>query len=419
MRDYVNEIADKLKRGEKVIIFSVGGDTLNILRSLKQRFDLLPSALCDNDKNKQGHTFRGLYDIYISSPSDAIGKYVDAYWFISTLDYKFQIIGELIDTYGVNPIKILNYEPVIKRVSCPYLEKSLVCDEFRRYSFCWYQPVGLKPVPFNGSYEESLSVFSELRDKTIDFYNGECGECCFYCTDYYPAERKIRWINYGVGGVCNFDCIYCASNARTAKNIDRDIPRLDKIIDNLKNNNLIAEDYGINIAPGEPTVHPEKESLFGSMDCYSNVVNTNLAVYNEQLYRMMEEKFTKLVVSIDSGTRETFRKVKGRDFFEKVCENLKRYSNAGCGVIVLKYVFIPNVNDNDADVDGFAQICFETGCLIGNISYDYGAPLPIPEKTVAAIKRLKNNLRQTGILCTSNIVYSSSEYVKELKKSMD
>ncbi len=88
-------------------------------------------------------------------------------------------------------------------------------------------------------------------------------------------------------------------------------------------------------------------------------------------------------------------------------------------MIVLKYVFIPGVNDSDADVDGFARICDETGCLIGNISYDYGSPLPIPEQTAAAMRRFRKNMQERNILCTSNIVYSASEYVKELKKSIE
>lgn len=418
MRDFTKEIADKLRCGEHVILFSVGGDTLNVLRALKQRFDLLPTALCDNDPSKQGHTFKGLYGMTVYVPQAAFQEFPEAYWFVTTLDYKFQIIGELIDQYGVPAEKIINYEPVVRKRSCAYLEKSLVCDEYRRFSFCWYQSPLLNPVPFDGSYENSLRAYFELRDKTVDHYNNECGDCCFLREDYYPVERKIRWINYGVGGICNFNCMYCGSNARTAKTIDKDIPRLAEIISYLEKNNLLAAEYGINIAPGEPTVHPEREALFSAMDCYSNVVNTNLSVFNEQLYQLMAEKFTKLVVSIDSGTRETFQKVKGRDYLDKVCENLKKYSSAGAGVIVLKYVFIPGVNDSEEDVDGFAKICEETGCLIGNISYDYGSPLPIPEKTVAAMRRFKQNFSERNMLCTSNIVYSSSDYVKELKRSL-
>jgi pyruvate formate-lyase activating enzyme-like uncharacterized protein len=90
--------------------------------------------------------------------------------------------------------------------------------------------------------------------------------------------------------------------------------------------------------------------------------------------------------------------VKGVGCLDNVCENLKKYNN-------------------ERDVDTFAEICDHTGCLIGNISYDYRSPLPIPEKTASAMRRLKENLDALHILCTSNIVYSASDYVKSLSES--
>jgi MoaA/NifB/PqqE/SkfB family radical SAM enzyme len=236
--------------------------------------------------------------------------------------------------------------------------------------------------------------------------------------DYYPAERKVRWINYGIGGVCNFDCVYCNSNARHAKSIDLLAPKLRDAIDCLDGKNFLAEDYGINIAPGKPTIHPDREDIFGCLNCYSNVVNTNLRVFSEELYEIATRRFTKLVVSIDAGTPETFESVKGVRCLDEICENLKKYNGAGFGVTVLKYVFVPGVNDNERDVDAFAEICDRTGCLIGNISYDYGSPLPIPEKTAEAMRRLRKNLDDLDILCTSNVVYSASDYVKSLSQSL-
>jgi molybdenum cofactor biosynthesis enzyme MoaA len=237
--------------------------------------------------------------------------------------------------------------------------------------------------------------------------------------DYYPIERKIRWINYGIVGVCNFDCVYCNSNARRARSIDALAPKLGAVVDYLGRENLLAEDYGINIAPGEPTIHPDRREIFECLQCYSNVINTNLCVFSDQLYEITSKRFAKLVVSIDSGTPETFESVKGVRCLDKVCENLKRYNDAGFGVTVLKYVFIPHVNDRERDVDAFAEICDRTGCLIGNISYDYASPLPIPEKTAGAMRRLRKNLDDLGILCTSNIVYSASDYVKSLYELLE
>jgi sulfatase maturation enzyme AslB (radical SAM superfamily) len=419
MKDYVAVIADKINLGEKIVIFSVGGDTLNIVRALKQRFDVLPTVCCDNDPEKQNRIFKGMYGIECLPPPACKVVYPDAFWFVSTLDYKYQILGQLISRLNIPENRIINFEPVKKRLACPYIEKSLICDEQRRFSFCCYQPEGLPAIPFDGAYDRSLADFLALRERLSESYDGECGDCCFMKEDYYPIERKLRWINYGIGGICNFGCTYCNSNARYARSIDTLAPKLSNLIDYLDRKDILAEDYGINIAPGEPTIHPDRKDIFKCLHCYSNVINTNLRVFSKQLYEITSKRFTKLVVSIDSGTPETFESIKGVRCLDRICENLKRYNNAGIGVTVLKYVFIPNVNDNERDVDAFAEICERTDCLIGNISYDYNSPLPIPERTVSAMRRLRKNLDDLNILCTSNIVYSPSDYVKSLSESLN
>ena len=423
MRDYIAEIADILSsENGAVIVYSVGGDTINIIRSLNRRYGLLPTAICDKNPAKQGHTYQGLFGLCALSPEEAIHKYPNAQIFVSSLDYKYQIIGELMSFYGVSSDKIINFEPVSKRRSCGYIEKSLICNEFKQFSFCWYQPPELQHIPFNRDYLASIEKYIDLRDRLISHMdNGvfsPCENCQFYCTDWYPVEQKIRWINFGIGGICNLDCHYCNSNARTAHAIDDQAPELDKLIEILRQKNLLGEDYGINIAPGEPTIHPSHDRLFAAMDSYSNVVNTNLVKFSEPLYKLAQEKFSKIVVSLDSGTRQTFKTVKGRDHFDRVCENLKKFARAGDGIVVLKYVFIPGLNDIEEDVDAFTDICIQAGIAIGNISYDYNAPIPIPQKTSNAMRRLKANLDQAGIIATSNIVYSASSYVSALQGAL-
>lgn len=419
MNDYLKIISDLLTANEKVIVFSVGGDTLNILRGLQIKYNILPTAVCDNDPDKQSKTYNGLFGLTVVSPKEANEKYPGAFWFVSSLQYKFQIIGQLVNDFEIRPEKIINYEPVIKKKSCLYFEQSLVCDEFKRLCFCCFPQGADTYVYYNGSYNESLGDFIKLRDRLIDDYKNECGECGFYKEDYYPAERKIRWINYSAGGICNFKCIYCSTKAKNAENSDENVPSFPEVIRYFRDNDILSDEFGTNIAPGEPTVHPERNEIFDTMDFRSNIVNTNLFVFNDKLYDLMKNKFTKLVVSIDCGTKETFIKVKGRDCFDKVCEHLKKYADAGIGIIMLKYVFVPGANDSFEDVDGFVDIMLKTGCLIANISYDYGSPLPIPEKTAAAMRRLRTRLAENRILCTQNVIYAPSDYVNELKKSVN
>jgi adenine C2-methylase RlmN of 23S rRNA A2503 and tRNA A37 len=76
--------------------------------------------------------------------------------------------------------------------------------------------------------------------------------------------------------------------------------------------------------------------------------------------------------SIDSGTRETWLKVKGVDNFGTVINNLGKYSASGSGPeqIVLKYIIFPGVNDSPEDFRALPEIMGDLGAKRLTISCD-------------------------------------------------
>ena len=65
-----------------------------------------------------------------------------------------------------------------------------------------------------------------------------------------------------------------------------------------------------------------------------------------------------MVVSLDSGCRKTYKKIKRVDAFDKVIENLKKYCSnpVARDNITLKYILIPTVNDNIKEFKKFLDI---------------------------------------------------------------
>ena len=60
-----------------------------------------------------------------------------------------------------------------------------------------------------------------------------------------------------------------------------------------------------------------------------------------------------MFVSIDSGDEETFNKIKNVSCFEKVVENLKKYSEAqqeGKSCVWSKFIIVPDYNDNEEEI---------------------------------------------------------------------
>jgi molybdenum cofactor biosynthesis enzyme MoaA len=72
--------------------------------------------------------------------------------------------------------------------------------------------------------------------------------------------------------------------------------------------------------------------------------------------------------SLDAGTRESYTKIKGKDVFDTVVENIRRYA-ANSGNIQLKYIVMPE-NCNDDDLNGFLAICGEIKPMKIRISCD-------------------------------------------------
>ena len=69
----------------------------------------------------------------------------------------------------------------------------------------------------------------------------------------------------------------------------------------------------------------------------------------------MKERKVSINVSLDAGTSCTFAKIKGGGWFEKVLQNLEKYSSTG-GSLELKYILLEGINDNEAEINSFISI---------------------------------------------------------------
>ena len=136
MKDYIEEVGDVLQNGGDVIFYTVGSGTFENIRELKQKFNLLPTAVCDGDIGKQGRTYKGLEGLLVISPQAALRDYPNGRFFITSLDYRFEIIGYLTVQCGIEPERIINYVPVEKVKTCSFLQKALIYDRTGDMRFC-------------------------------------------------------------------------------------------------------------------------------------------------------------------------------------------------------------------------------------------------------------------------------------------
>ena len=127
----------------------------------------------------------------------------------------------------------------------------------------------------------------------------------------------------------------------------------------LKNEGILKNDLELHLGGGEITIYKECESILEEFGIKGNAhihAATNAIKYSENLYKAIEKGNTNIIISLDCGTRETFKKIKRIDAFDKVIENIYKYSSAKEHKVTLKYILIPGVNDNMNEFKKFIEI---------------------------------------------------------------
>ncbi len=425
MQDYVAEIADLLRAGQKVIIYTVGSATFEYIRELKARFKLTPTAICDGDPKKQGRTYKGLDGLIVLAPQEALNCFPEGKIFISSLDYKYQIIGYLTEDCGVKPQRIINYCSVKKIRSCSFLQKALIYSMNGAMRFCWR-----KPCPAIDSQQEGLNAHKwlNLRNSLIEAIkegragHPACAGCPQISENYYPSSPLSWSINYFCQSVCNYKCSYCAVAHVPPPDYDVGRHSLGQVLAAVKGANMLSPSYSVILSTaGEPLLHPQRKAFYAAFDGAEFIINTNGSLFDPDLLALMNKKRVLLLCSVDAGTPETYNCIKGLkrpDALSKVRNNLACYAQATIGLTALKYIFIPQLNDNKKDIDGFIELVDSVNAFFVVVALDYFSAGNINGQTKDMIQYLSQSLRQKDILCVPYTAGESCGYSKTLRELM-
>lgn len=156
--------------------------------------------------------------------------------------------------------------------------------------------------------------------------------------------------------ICNLRCTYC-NYTREGEHF---LPQYDALdVFRL----FFAEDVlwnaHVDFAGGEPTLLENLEEYLDYFRTrrirvlmYTNAVRFSQAIYDG----LADGSLFWVTTSLDAGTPSTYQKLRGRDYYIQVLENLSRYAVAGSkgkGMLSVKYIFCES-NCSDDDVAGFA-----------------------------------------------------------------
>jgi radical SAM protein with 4Fe4S-binding SPASM domain len=138
------------------------------------------------------------------------------------------------------------------------------------------------------------------------------------------SEKEVNpiYVEYSPVGSCNQRCIFCAYDY-----IGHKVRKLhtEKVVRSIKEFGEVGVKAILFAGEGEPLIHPDLAKFVQT--AYENNVScaiyTNGVLLNPTMCERILEKLTFIRVSFNGGTREVYKRVHGRDDFERVIRNIE------------------------------------------------------------------------------------------------
>ena len=228
---------------------------------------------------------------------------------------------------------------------------------------------------YNGG-ELNLREFFKLKQSYREkMKTGECIEECDGCEflvekDYDDCDY-ISILNFNQGNKCNLACVYCAKTlGQTCENEEYNVYPLIK---ELAREGYLRDGGYTTFASGEPTLSPDFEKLLQTLidEGMTDIrVLTNGVVYSEAISYGLRMKSVSIEISVDAGSADLFRWIKGKDLYYEVWDNIEKYINVQYSpeLVTVKYIIIPEINDDREEITKFLdEAVFRK---VRNISFD-------------------------------------------------
>ncbi len=210
---------------------------------------------------------------------------------------------------------------------------------------------------FLGKVDNGCINCFDLKEKNISFF--EYIKTILFNTKMF----KIKNIIIKSFRQCEFSCAYCLekkyTKCRKTYNVQKSefydfLPILKELI---KNNMLDKKELRLEFQGGSISVWNEFKEVLDTAVEYgvkSLFYHTNAVTLIPEICEAAKKIPSEMCISIDSGTKETFKKIKNEDKFETVINNIISYAKAGVKCSI-KYILVKNLNDNSEELENFCK----------------------------------------------------------------
>ena len=292
----------------------------------------------------------------LSRQNHIIAANIDRAFLVVTLAFpemKLPFLDRLLVTcevYGVKPVIVLNKIDIFRGEFAE--DFADVLENFHRI----YELAGYDIVEVSAKTGEGIDI---------------CKNCIYLEEKEYDDEDYIASINFNEGMTCNLKCVYCTmthGEISDAKPYDS-----YPIIKQLADNNYLRKGGFISVAGGEPTLGKNFDKmidLFIEHEIQPIRVLTNGLIFSRAIERGLGMKYVNIMISVDSGSPEMYKWIKGVDAYDRVWENIRKYheSQNDPNYVKTKYIIIPTINDNKEEIIKFFVQNQKIG--IGCVAFD-------------------------------------------------
>lgn len=219
------------------------------------------------------------------------------------------------------------------------------------------------------NWDEITDKLREIREKNRQgIIDPHCEGCFNYKEDYWDNSEEY-FSNFYISHwtKCNCACNYCYTeeNKKYFNSLKeyKMMPILNEMIEKklLKFNGYLA------FGGGEPACLDEFDDityLFLNNNVRSIVTNTSGIKPVKSIIDGLKTGRLDVTISVDCSDRETYKKIKQIDAYDKVIETLKIYSAAQTidkTLVRSKYIIIPGINDNVYEINKWLEQSVEIG----------------------------------------------------------
>ncbi len=259
----------------------------------------------------------------------------------------------------------------MKYKSCKDIEKSLYIapNEIRsccqRFFFKGKMRGDAKLIDIEDGVTPTSNDIKKARENLFNKIQNDESESCLGCPFLYETDKpdfshEINHLSIEHHSYCNLRCTYCSEIYYGGKRSKYNVVEFIKYLSDSK---AFKNCKQVVWGGGEPTLDKSFELIVNEIDKYANPniyhrVFTNSVRYHQAVKDFLKRDLIKIVTSIDAGTKEKFKQVRGRDKFYNVFENLQKYSSYNPNRITIKYI-LTDENLDESELKNFVKNCIK------------------------------------------------------------